>query len=92
MKAHKKNKGKFVGYIVVACKTYAASRAIEQAVLSACVASKVFAIDRGKIPNGSNRIRGIAKDSVKNFKNNLSDLTSLMTCTTESDILELMRS
>ena len=92
MAAHRKNKGKFTGYIVVVCKTYAASRAIEQAVLSACIVSKVFAIDRGSIPNGSNRMRGIAKDSVKNFKNNLSDLTSLMTCTSDSDILSLMGS
>ena len=92
MAAHRKNKGNFTGYIVVVCKTYAASRAIEQAVLSACIASKVFAIDRGSIPNGSNKRREIAKDSVKNFKNNLSDLKSLMSCTSESDLLNLMSS
>ncbi len=90
MNAHYKNKKPCVGYIVVVCKTYAASRAIEQAVLSACIVSKVFAIDKGCIPNGSNRMRGIAKESVKNFKNNLSDLTSLMSCTSDSDVLNLM--
>lgn len=90
MKSHQRNKKPCYGYIVVVCKNYAASRAIEQAVLSACIVSKVFAIDKGRIPNGSNRMRGIAKDSVKNFKNNLSDLTSLMSCTSDSDILNLM--
>ena len=50
----------------------------------------MFAIDKGPIPNGSNRMRGIAKESVKNFKNNLSDLTSLMSCTSDSDVLDLM--
>ena len=92
MSAHRITKGKFHDYIVVVCKTYAASRAIEQAVLSACIVSKIFAIDKGSIPNGSNRMRGIAKDSVGKFKNNLSDLTSLMTCTSDSDILNLMGS
>ena len=92
MKVHYKNKKPCVGHIVVVCKTYASSRAIEQAVLSACIVSKVFAIDKGKIPSGSNRMRGIAKESVKNFKNNLSDLTALMSCTSESDLLTLMGS
>ena len=90
MKSHQRNKKPCYGYVVVVCRTYAASRAIEQAVLSACIVSKVFAIDKGRIPNGSNRMRGIAKQSVKNFKNNLSDLTSLMSCTSDSDILNLM--
>ncbi|MBR4017514.1 MAG: GIY-YIG nuclease family protein, partial [Oscillospiraceae bacterium] len=90
MRSHSKYKSPCQGYIVVVCKTYAASRAIEQAVLSACIVSNVFAIDKGSIPNGSNRMRGIAKDSVNNFKNNLSDLTSLMTCTSDSDLLNLM--
>ena len=74
MASHYKTKKPCVGYIVVVCKTYAASRAIEQAVLSACIVSKVFAIDKGKIPNGSNKMRGIAKDSVKNIK------TTFRTC------------
>lgn len=90
MKSHKQNKKPCYGYVVVVCRTYAASRAIEQAVLSACIVSKVFAIDKGRIPNGSNRMRGIAKKSIKNFKNNLSDLTSLMSCTPDSDLLNLM--
>jgi hypothetical protein len=34
----------------------------------------VFAIDKGSIPDGSDRMRGIAKDSVKNFKNKLSEI------------------
>ena len=90
MATHRRTKGLCYGYVVVVCRDFLTSRAVEQAVLSACIICQVFAIDKGSISNGSNRMRGIAKDSVKNFKNNLSDLSSLMTCTAESDLLSLM--
>lgn len=52
MSAHRITKGKFHDYIVVVCKTYAASRAIEQAVLSALYSTKIFAIDKGPFQMG----------------------------------------
>lgn len=98
MRSHEKTKGNFVSYIVLECKDVVASRAVEQAVLSACIVCKIFTMDKGVllngtiVPTGSNRIRGIAEGLVSGFKNDLTDLLSLMTCTTESDLLNLMRS
>ena len=87
---HKKTKGKFSEAVVILCKSKTSSRVAEQAVLSACIVSKVFALDKGTVPNGSNRIRGIAKENVSKFKENLGELRSLFNCTAESDMLCLM--
>ena len=90
MKQHEKTKGKFVGYVVVRCKNEISARATEQAVLSACIATKLFAIDKYS-EKGYNKRREIAKDAVKGFKNGkLNDLIGLVKSPVEDEILNMM--
>ena len=90
MKQHEKTKGKFVGYVVVRCKNEISARATEQAVLSACIATKLFAIDKHST-TGSNKRREIARDDVRGFKNGkLNDLIGLVKSPVEDEILNMM--
>ena len=92
MSAHRRDsdKGEFVSYIVKHCPSKVVARQVEQAVLSACIVGKIFKMDTERIGTGSNKIRGIAKNKLNDLKGNLSDLLSLMSCTAESDMLDLM--
>ena len=93
MNAHSR-KQPFSSYIVFSCLTYVMSRVIEQAVLSACIASMLITI--GVKGSRMNQIRGIAKDKLKGFRSTggadspIKRLASLITCTTESDMYNLM--
>ena len=84
----------FKEYIIFECFTFAMSRVVEQAVLSACIASNLIQV--GVEGSNMNKIRGIAKDKLKGFlsENNgespIKRFASLITCTTESDMLNLM--
>ncbi len=89
-KAHEKTKGSFFMYPVIPCKTERGSKAAEQALISACIIEKVFEMDTKRTGTGSNKIRGIAKQYVNAFKNDLGDITALLAGAKESDLLLLM--
>ena len=90
MSAHSRTKGKFVSYIVMSCHTLIMSRLVEQAVLTACINSKIFNMGKNRKDPASNAINGIAKSKIGNFKENMKDLASLLNCTGESDFYNFM--
>ena len=85
-----KKKGTFYDYPVVNCTNEASSKIVEQAVLSACIITKVFTMGVDRTDPASNIIRGIAKKNIQNIKKNMDDLKSLASCTIDSDLLCLM--
>ena len=89
---HRPTKGIFYMYVVFQCKTNAIARIAEQSVLGACLAGHFTAIVFGKKP--SNQIRGIAKSkasaAIGDLRDDLAETLSLLSCTSESDLLYLL--
>jgi len=78
---------KFLMQIVHFCNNLTEARVWEQAVLSACLVQKFFEMGMGF----SNKIRGISVRNLHKFKSEISDIASLLTCTSESNLLNMMR-
>ena len=89
---HKATKGEFFMYVVYVCRSLPESRIVEQSVLTGCLVGQFTDIVFGKKP--SNVIRGISRKQAANvieqLGNELDETLSLLSCTSESDLLLMM--